>query len=326
MWGGEGLSMLGVQAGTAATEAQVRAVFGRLEHPSRVDLKTGEPAAAGQPAAELQLPRRAGGAGVGGGAGRHRGTPRGDQAEGLREAQAGGVLRPDVLPGQVGERVLGGAAGGRPRRRGRERRRGAPGRGRGGDGLRRGAGRLRAVGLSRQDRVGAVGRGLPAGPRVVLDPLGPLDQPRAAAAAAQPRDGAQPGRDDLRRGDPGAGQPRFHTDQAGRRRDLHEGLRGEARRLQRGGVRDPRGRQGARDRRVQLRSCWPRRPPAPPTSPRDRTSSSQQFRAGPRAGARRRSSSGGSTGRVAGDPPGEELRGGAAAPGVDLGASRCAAS
>ena len=43
VWGGEGLSMLGVQAGTAATEAQVRAVFGRLEHPTRVDLRTGEP-------------------------------------------------------------------------------------------------------------------------------------------------------------------------------------------------------------------------------------------------------------------------------------------
>ena len=42
VWGGEGLSMLGVQAGTAATEAQVRVVFGRLEHPSRVDAKTGE--------------------------------------------------------------------------------------------------------------------------------------------------------------------------------------------------------------------------------------------------------------------------------------------
>ncbi len=47
VWGGEGLSMLGVQAGTAATEAQVRAVFGRLEHPSRVDARTGERAAAG---------------------------------------------------------------------------------------------------------------------------------------------------------------------------------------------------------------------------------------------------------------------------------------
>ena len=82
-----------------------------------------------------------------------------------REAQGGGLLRPDVLPGQERERVLGGAAGGRARRRGRERRRGAPGRGRGGDGLRRAAGRLRAVGLSRQDRVGAVGRGLRAGPR-----------------------------------------------------------------------------------------------------------------------------------------------------------------
>ena len=87
---------------------------------------------------------------------------------------------------------------------------------------------------------------------LVVDPLGPLDQPRPAAPAAQPRDGAQPGRDDLRRGDPGAGQPRFQTDQAGRRGDLHEGLRGEAGRLERGGVRDPRGRQGARDRRVQL--------------------------------------------------------------------------
>ena len=47
VWGGEGLSMLGVQAGTAATEAQVRAVFGRLEHPTRVDAKTGEPLSLG---------------------------------------------------------------------------------------------------------------------------------------------------------------------------------------------------------------------------------------------------------------------------------------
>ena len=30
VWGGAGLSMLGVQAGTAATEDQVRAVFGRF--------------------------------------------------------------------------------------------------------------------------------------------------------------------------------------------------------------------------------------------------------------------------------------------------------
>ena len=42
MWGGEGLAMLGVEAGAAATEAEVRAVFGRLEHPSRVDARTGE--------------------------------------------------------------------------------------------------------------------------------------------------------------------------------------------------------------------------------------------------------------------------------------------
>ena len=47
VWGGGGLSMLGVQAGTAATEAQVRAVFGRLEHPTRVDEKTGEPLSLG---------------------------------------------------------------------------------------------------------------------------------------------------------------------------------------------------------------------------------------------------------------------------------------
>ena len=93
---------------TAATEAQVRAVFGRLEHPTRVDLKTGEPvplgsrprnfssrdervaqALAAEPDATEERRRRSG----------RRPT---------REAQAGGLLRPDVLPGQVGERVLGG--------------------------------------------------------------------------------------------------------------------------------------------------------------------------------------------------------------------------
>ena len=42
VWGGEGLSMVGAQAGAAATEAEVRAVFGRLEHPTQVDLRTGE--------------------------------------------------------------------------------------------------------------------------------------------------------------------------------------------------------------------------------------------------------------------------------------------
>ena len=42
VWGGEGLSMVGAQAGAAATEAEVRAVFGRLEHPTRIDLRTGE--------------------------------------------------------------------------------------------------------------------------------------------------------------------------------------------------------------------------------------------------------------------------------------------
>lgn len=43
VWGGHGLSMLDVEAGAAATEDQVRAVFGRLEHPNRVDEETGEP-------------------------------------------------------------------------------------------------------------------------------------------------------------------------------------------------------------------------------------------------------------------------------------------
>lgn len=37
VWFGAGLPMVGVAAGTAATEEQVRAVFGRLEHPTLVD-------------------------------------------------------------------------------------------------------------------------------------------------------------------------------------------------------------------------------------------------------------------------------------------------
>ena len=158
----------GVQAGTAATEAQVRAVFGRLEHPSRVDAKTGEPAVAGEPAADFQLAGGAGGAGVGGGAGRHRGTPRGDPAARPPRRQRKAVAYYDLTFSPVKSVSVYWAAlleAGRDGR-GRERGRGAPGRGGGGDGLRRGAGRLRAVGLSRQDRVGAVGRGLRAGQRV----------------------------------------------------------------------------------------------------------------------------------------------------------------
>ena len=42
VWGGEGLPMVGAQAGAAATEAEVRAVFGRLEHPTQTNLRTGE--------------------------------------------------------------------------------------------------------------------------------------------------------------------------------------------------------------------------------------------------------------------------------------------
>ena len=42
VWGGDGLPMVGAQAGAAATEAEVRAVFGRLEHPTQTNLRTGE--------------------------------------------------------------------------------------------------------------------------------------------------------------------------------------------------------------------------------------------------------------------------------------------
>jgi conjugative relaxase-like TrwC/TraI family protein len=48
VWFGEGLPMLGIEPGTAATEAQVRAVFGRLEHPTRAD-RDGKPLALGSP-------------------------------------------------------------------------------------------------------------------------------------------------------------------------------------------------------------------------------------------------------------------------------------
>lgn len=37
VWGGAGLEMVGMRAGAQATEEQVRAVFGRLEHPTAVD-------------------------------------------------------------------------------------------------------------------------------------------------------------------------------------------------------------------------------------------------------------------------------------------------
>jgi len=37
VWFGAGLAMVGVEPGALASEAQVRAVFGRLEHPTRVD-------------------------------------------------------------------------------------------------------------------------------------------------------------------------------------------------------------------------------------------------------------------------------------------------
>src|SRR3954453_21375354 len=46
VWFGEGLSMLLIPPGTLASEAQVRAVFGRLEHPTRVD-RRGVPLALG---------------------------------------------------------------------------------------------------------------------------------------------------------------------------------------------------------------------------------------------------------------------------------------
>ena len=52
----------------------------------------------------------------------------------------------------------------------------------------------------------------------------------------------------VRRGDPGAGQPRVQADQAGRRRDLHPDSQRDARRVERGGVRDP--RRTARPREI----------------------------------------------------------------------------
>ena len=55
------------------------------------------------------------------------------------------------------------------------------------------------TGYHGKTRVRAVGRGVRAGPRAGVDPLGPLHQPRATTAAAQPRHGAQPGRDRRRR-------------------------------------------------------------------------------------------------------------------------------
>lgn len=46
VWGGHGLGMIGMTAGTAVTEEQVRAVFGRLEHPTAVTAD-GSPVALG---------------------------------------------------------------------------------------------------------------------------------------------------------------------------------------------------------------------------------------------------------------------------------------
>ena len=121
--------MLGIQAGSAASEAQVRAVFGRLEHPTQRDAD-GRPVSLGS-------------------------RPRSFRSRAEREAEAlaaepdateerraqirnkvyadtpqgRGLLRPDVRPGQVGERVLDRAAAGRPRPRRRRTwsRRTAPG-------------------------------------------------------------------------------------------------------------------------------------------------------------------------------------------------------
>ena len=159
---------------------------------------------------------------------------------------------------------------------------------------------------------------------LVVDPLGPLDQPRAATPAAQPRDGAQPGGDDLRRGDPGAGQPRASS------RSSRPPTR-STRRCSRRRSSPPTGwcsRPARTARRARssgsARSCWPRRPPAPQTSPMRQDELVAAVRAGPRAGtgpgrARRIHRR-----RVAGDPPAQELRGGAAPSGVELGRSRCA--
>ena len=245
--------MLGVQAGTAATEAQVRAVFGRLEHPTRVDAKTGEPLSLGSRPRTFQS--------------RDERVARALAAEPDATEERRAEIRNEVYAqtrkavayydltfspvksvsvywtalleagrdAEAADVVAAHRAGVAAAMAYVEQQ----------------AAYVRS-GYHGKTTLGAVGRGVRAGPRAGVDPLGPLDQPRPAAAAAQPRHGAQPGRDHLRRGDPGAGQPRLHTDQAGRRGDLHQGLPRDARRLQRGGVRDPPGRQGARDRRVHL--------------------------------------------------------------------------
>ena len=258
--------MLGVQAGTAATEAQVRAVFGRLEHPTRVDAEDRRAAAAGQPAADRSGP----------------GTEREAQAlaaepdateerraeiqqQGLRATpQGGGLLRPDVLPGQVGERVLDRRCwwpAATPRRRTWSRRTG-PG------WPRRWPTSSARPAYVRSGYHGKTTSGQSVGVYEQARGLAWVRWDHSTSRAQQPQlhshvtvlnraetisDGAIAG----------AGQPRVQADQAGRRRDLHPDLSSEMlSRLQRGGVRHPRGRQGRARSSGSTRSCWPRRPPA----------------------------------------------------------------
>ena len=255
MWGGEGLSMLGVQAGTAATEAQVRAVFGRLEHPTRVDPKTGEPAAAGEPAADLPAPATSGWRRRWR---RSRTPPRNAARRSGRQVSAQtrkAVAYYDLTFSPVKSVSVYWAAlleAGRTAEAA-ERRRGAPGRGRGGDGLRRASrpptcGRAITARPRRGSRSGSTSR--PAG-------WSWIRWDHSTSRAQQP-------------------QLHSHVTVLNRAETISDGViralasRGfkpikqaadaiytkvyeeTADRLERGGVRDPPGRQGARDRRVQL--------------------------------------------------------------------------
>ena len=96
----------GIEVGGQASEDVVRSVFGRLQDPT-----SGE--SLGPGAAQVQGHRGAGGGGAGRGrAGRDPGAAAGGRAgRGRGWPPGGGVLRPDVLPGQSGVGVLRGAAG-----------------------------------------------------------------------------------------------------------------------------------------------------------------------------------------------------------------------
>ena len=228
----------------------MRAVFGRLEHPTRVDAKTGEPLSLGSRPRTFQS--------------RDERVARALAAEPDATEERRAEIRNEVYA-QTRKAVAyydltfspvksvsvywtALLEAGRDAEAA-ERGRGASGRGGGGDGLRRAADRLRAVGLSRQDQSG--------------QSVGVYEQARglvwirwdhSTSRAQQPQlhshvtvlNRAETTSDGvIRRWPAGASNrssrpPRRSTPRCPTR----------PRRLQRGGVRDPPGRQGSRDRRV----------------------------------------------------------------------------